>query len=241
MVEKHRTVSRVVKILETAARNEKGTTLTEFCTELDAPFSSVHGLVMGLIAEGYLDSSERRGGYVLGLGAHTLLASTSMSLLELVRPVMAELRETLNETITLAVPVGSTVSYVYSLPSHCPIGYNPPLRTRRRPWPSSAGKLFLAHDVVRDPDLEKAPAKEKDLAQEELSTIKRTGVSYNIGLTVTDVAAAAVGIFVDGKVKAALTIGGPKARIEERLPDASALAIQILQREGLSEPLEKTI
>ena len=54
MVEKHRTVSRVIGILEFVVRSPNGATLSEIAGHLDAPKSSVYGFVRGLEAEGYL-------------------------------------------------------------------------------------------------------------------------------------------------------------------------------------------
>ena len=50
----HRTVTRVTTILEAAAAHPEGVKLTALSALLDAPKSSVHGLVSGLLATGYL-------------------------------------------------------------------------------------------------------------------------------------------------------------------------------------------
>lgn len=234
MAEKHRTVSRVIRILERAAREHQGVTLNQLCRELDAPRSSVHGFVQGLVSEGYLMDSHT-GGYVLGVGAHTLLASTSSSLVEIVHPVAETLHSQLNETITLAVPVGHDIAYVYTKHAQQPITYSPLMHTRRHPWPTSAGKIFLAFNAAgcewTPDDIAGRLGAE---AQDELETVRSQGFALNMGESVTDVAAVAVGVEIGQRLVAALSIGGPRARIEPHLHTAAALAHQELARSGLS-------
>lgn len=235
MTEGHRTVSRVVRILEVVARRHDGVTLLELCRELDAPRSSVHGFVRGLVVEGYLEERDGSGGYVLGVGAHTLLASSGTSLLEIVRPVMRELRDRLTETVTLSVPVGRDISYVSSIQPAHPITYSPRLHTRRHPWPTSTGKIFLAFGAFggewTSGDIQRELGHG---AVNEVAQVLKHGFATNIGESVTDVAAVAVGVEVSGRMVAALSIGGPRARIERRLTDAAKMANELLVLKGLS-------
>lgn len=235
MVGRHRTVSRVVGILEQVVRSEHGATLQELVEELRSPRSSIYDFVRGLVDEGYLVEAPGGGRYVLGLGAHALLASRSNPVVELVEPVMRELGRRTQETVTLAVPVGSELSYVHSVPSEHPIAYSPDLRKRRSFWPSSSGKIFLAYDAlgaeVTDAlGLMDVPG---ELVDAEIALTTRRGYATNIGESVTDVAAAAVGIRVAGNVVAALSVGGPRARVEERLEQAVGWASRLLVDHGL--------
>jgi IclR helix-turn-helix domain len=50
----HRTVDRVVQILDTMSLNPRGVTLAELATALEAAKSSVQELTNGLLARGYL-------------------------------------------------------------------------------------------------------------------------------------------------------------------------------------------
>lgn len=235
MTEGHRTVSRVVKILEAVARRRDGITLVDICEEVGAPRSSVYGFVRGLLVEGYLEESESNGGYVLGVGAHTLLASSSTSLVEIVLPVMRELRDSLNETVTLAIPVGKEIAYVNSIQPDHPITYSPLLHVRRYPWPTSAGKVFLAFNAFGKfwtrADVERELGVQ---ALREITAVSESGFATNIGESVTDVAAVAVGVEISERMVAALSVGGPRARIEPRLEEAAALANALLVRKGLS-------
>lgn len=238
MVGRHRTVSRVVGILEQVVRSERGATLQELVEGLRSPRSSIYDFVRGLVEEGYLVEAPEDGRYVLGLGAHALLASRSTSVVELVEPVMRELARRTQETVTLAVPVGAELSYVHTVPSEHPIAYSPVLRTRRSLWPSSSGKIFLAYDALGTRVTEAlGPLDVRgELVEAEIALTTRRGYATNVGESVTDVAAVAVGVGVAGHVVAALSVGGPRARIEERLEQAAGSANRLLADHGLGVP-----
>ena len=75
----HRTVDRVVQILETVSLSPRGVTLAELAAELDAAKSSVQELTNGLLARGYLTEQERRfslgpGPFILASRANKLAA-----------------------------------------------------------------------------------------------------------------------------------------------------------------------
>ncbi len=56
----HRTVDRVIEILETVSLSPRGVTLAELAAALDAAKSSVQELTNGLLARGYLIEEDRR-------------------------------------------------------------------------------------------------------------------------------------------------------------------------------------
>ena len=69
MPESHRTVERVTRILETVVYRP-GVTLAELARTLEAPKSSVHGFVRGLLAQGWLYEQEHR--FYLGPAVYSL-------------------------------------------------------------------------------------------------------------------------------------------------------------------------
>ena len=66
----HRTVDRVIGILETVSLNPRGVTLAELAKALNAAKSSVQELTNGLLAHGYLTEDDRR--FHLGPGPFIL-------------------------------------------------------------------------------------------------------------------------------------------------------------------------
>ena len=229
----HRTVSRVVGILEVVARARRPVALSALATELDAPKSSLHGLVAGLLHRGYLSESD--GGYKLGSGAHALLAPAGSSLPLLLGESCAEIAVRTGETVTLATRVGDrSVVYVHSEPSAFEVCYRPRLRERRPILPTSAGKLFLTHDEDRERALAFAGETDRLRFLEEIDSIRESGLAFNRGETVADLGAVAVGVYEDDRLTAGITIAGPLARVAERLEYFGGLAQEVLAADGFS-------
>lgn len=234
MVEKHRTVSRVVGILEFVVRSPNGATLSEIAGHLEAPKSSVYGFVRGLEAEGYLKENEA-GHFVFGLGAHTLLASQATSLVEIAAPVMNTIGSKLGETITLAVFLDHELTYVHSVPSNQRIGYNPEMHTRRPLWPTSAGKILLAASEI--PELKARLVASEDVEETafdaEIESVRRKGYGLNIGETVADVTAFALGLKIGPSLAAAITVGGPNVRMRPHIEEMVAKTRSVIDENGL--------
>lgn len=220
----HRTVSRVTDILEAvAAARPGGLRLHDLATSLDAPKSSVFGLVKGLVATGYLVEEESR--YVLGPALGQLLAVESPSLVDAARPALEGLRDTFNETVTLATPVGESIVYVDSAESSQMIRYSPPAHTRRPLYPPSPGKAVLAHWSRRRQEAylkDILTAEELPAALAELDEVRESGVAFNRGETLPDVSAAAAPILVGGKVLGVISVAGPSSRMSDRLDEVAA-------------------
>ncbi|MFE7120408.1 IclR family transcriptional regulator [Streptomyces sp. NPDC057654] len=238
----HRTVTRVTTILETAASAPDGIRLAALCAVLDAPKSSVHGLVQGLVATGYL--VERDSGYVLGPAAGALLgAAVRPAPADLAGPAMERLLREFDETVMLGEPVGDSIVYVQVLESTQVIRYSAPLRTRRPLYPTSTGKVALAHrDTARRNAYLRArlpDERERARVREELAAVAAEGVAFNRGETLPDVSATAAGVFAgDGRLVACLAVAGPTPRIAERL-DTVADAVRAAAAE-LSAKLSRT-
>jgi DNA-binding IclR family transcriptional regulator len=223
----HRTVSRVLTILETAAAHPEGATLAQFGAALAAPKSSVHVLAMGLVAIGYL--REEDGRYLLGPAIAALLAAGRPSIDQVARPAMVELQKRFDETVTFSTLVGLSVVYVDAIESSQPIRYSPPLHKRRPLYPPSAGKCFLAHmspGRVRSYLDTHVPAEARAGIERELEDIRTKGFALNRGETLPDISAAASPIMVDGRVVACLSIAGPTQRLADRLDEAGGAVLE---------------
>lgn len=221
LAKEHRTVSRVMTILETVAGDPHGVRLSVLCGVLDAPKSSVFSLVKGLVASGYLTESE--GVYQLGPAVGALLAMPRPSLIDVARPGMQDLRARFDETVMLATAVGNSLVYLVSVESTQAIRYSAPLRRRRPLYPPSTGKCLLAfmpprrrasylRELIGDP--EALPAIEA-----ELESVRASGLAFNRGETVPDVSAAAAIVRVGGRPTASLAVAGPSVRLGPRLDE----------------------
>lgn len=215
----HRTVSRVTGILEHVARRG-GARMQELAAQLDAPKSSVFGLVKGLVSTGYL--TEDKGVYRLGPALANLMPRSAPDLVDAALPSLEELRDTFGETVMLGTAVGDSLTYVAAAESQQPIRYSAPLRTRRPLYPPSAGKVLLAYrnDRRREAYLEtyiEDPAR-REAARAELAEVRAAGVAFNRGETLPDVSAAARPVLVHGEVRAVIAVAGPTFRTTVLLP-----------------------
>lgn len=232
----HRTVSRVTNILELVARSETGCRFTDLTAALDAPRSSIHVLVKGLVANGYL--REEGGRYTIGSAVRALLAAPTIPIDSAARPSMESLHSKFNETVMLSFLVGDAVVYTDVIESTHMIRYSAPLRTRRPLYPTSSGKCFLAYadESFREnylaTHLEDEDA--RDEARAELRSIAEQGVAINRGETLPDVCGVSVPIFGHERHLAVLAVAGPTTRTYDRLDEIAAAvkdeAIQISTR-----------
>ncbi|TQM03192.1 IclR family transcriptional regulator [Pseudonocardia kunmingensis] len=228
VAKEHRTVRRVTSILEAVARQRDGVRLGALAELLDAPKSSVFGLVKGLVADGYL--REQDGAYRLGPAVSALLAPP-VTALDAVRPRMQRLRAAFDETVMWCTRVGDSVVYTEVAESSQLIRYSAPLRTRRPLHPTSSGKCFLAYTppaALRRYLAEHVAADDVERVRAELERVRRDGVAFNRGETLPDVSAAAAPVLVHGQPLGCLAVAGPTVRLGGRLDEVAALLPEVV-------------
>jgi DNA-binding IclR family transcriptional regulator len=222
----------VTSILEAVARAREGVRLNTLVAVLDAPKSSVFGLVKGLVADGYL--REQDGVYRLGPAVSALLAAPAAparDVLHAVRPAMGLLRATFDETVMWCTRVGDSVVYLEVAESPQLIRYSAPLRTRRPLYPTSSGKCFLAWAPSKAREqylIQHVPADALDRVRAELDRVRLDGVAFNRGETLPDVSAAAMPVLVDGRPLGCLAVAGPSTRLGGRLDEVAATLQRIV-------------
>jgi DNA-binding IclR family transcriptional regulator len=225
----HRTVSRAAAILESAAASPDGVSLTDMTSLLQAPKSSIHGLLRGLVAVGYLIERDHR--YVTAPGLPSLLtAAYSPSLEELARPAMTRLRDEFDESVMLGVLASDSIVYVASLESRDLVRYSAPLHQRRLLHPSSMGKLYLADLPADELDIYfreyRFDSKRADVLRQDLAEVRKERVGYNREETFAGVTAVAAGIRDSrGALVACMSIAGPTFRMAGKL-DRTAAAVR---------------
>ncbi|MBM7365400.1 IclR family transcriptional regulator [Gordonia hydrophobica] len=233
----HRTVSRVMTILELVIANEpSGLRLADLPEMLDAPKSSIHGLARGLVATGYL--REHQGRYFQG-PAVAMLAFSGQEVPAAFHHALEELVEISKETAILATLAGDTVINIDIIEPQQMIRATPPLHVRRPLWPNSYGKVFLAHmsEQRRNSYLRRKHADETEQEQirAELETIRTSGFAVNKGEADADLYGVACPIVTGGSdVTLAIGVAGPASRIADRI-DEIALSVQRVAQE-LSPP-----
>lgn len=222
----HRTVNRVAALLELAAAHPRGIRLADGVAALDAPTSSVHSLLRGLVAVGYLHESDGR--YRVGPALGILLGrSAPEHLVAAVRPELERLAAETGETAILGTRVGDSVAYLDQVESSEPIRYAAPLHERRSLERTSIGKLYLAQCSAAELRRVLGPVGggEAEALRAELEEVRRSGTAYNRQETVVGIVAAASGIRAEGRLIAAVSVAGPGARMSPKL-EAVATAVR---------------
>ncbi|GAA3979872.1 IclR family transcriptional regulator [Actinomadura viridis] len=139
----HRTVDRVVTILEVVARSASGLTLTELAQELEAAKSSVQELTNGLVATGYLIEDRKR--YRLGPGPYVLTLAGQRSPARLVgHDDLVALAERTGTIALLAIRLGDAFVYVDETAVNGRIDFYARSRRRRPLLRAAAGRVILA-------------------------------------------------------------------------------------------------
>ncbi|MFC8178788.1 IclR family transcriptional regulator [Rhodococcus sp. NPDC057297] len=215
----HRTVSRVTGILEYVAQHENGVRMADIVAHLDAPRSSIHGLVHGLVSNGYLRMHDA-GLFVIGPAVNALHPPRS-SIERSARAAMVTLHEEFDETVTLVMLSGESVVYTEAIESTRAIRYTPPIGVRRPLYPTSAGKCFLANssEDFRERYLVSAfsDTATRNRVRGELASIADRGVALNEGDTLPDLHAVSAPVFSRGAVAAVITVAGPSTRMVDHM------------------------
>jgi DNA-binding IclR family transcriptional regulator len=207
----HRTVDRVIEILETVSLSPRGVTLAELAVALDAAKSSVQELTNGLLACGYLIESERR--FHLGPGPFILAArANKLAAVSLDHEFVAELAKALGCTVLVGVRVGDAVVFTDLVGKESPsLTFVARTHARRPLYTSAAGKTLLANvpdeEMYRLLDLA-SPEQAGEVRQflAELPDIRSRRLAFNRGATFGDAFAVATPLLApDGSLIAAIS------------------------------------
>ncbi len=220
-----RSLIRTLRIIEHIAAATEGPTLAHLSAELDAPKSSLLGLLRPLCGFGYIVNTNGR--YELGPAAYRLGVAIMpvLSMSKIAIPIMRDLLDHCNETVLIATldRGAGRATYVEKIESSRSIRYTVPLGTARPLYCSAAGRVLLAYAdeeyiehylktenfVPLTPQTLTRPADLKKL----LPKIREQGMAVTTGEVSSDVAGFAAPIFDhQGEVIASLTMAAPVSR-----------------------------
>lgn len=220
----HRTVNRVMAILEVVVASEpNGLRLADLPEMVGAPKSTIHGLARGLLVTGYI--REQGGRYFVGPALAVLGAGQQVS--AAYHQALEDLSGRQRETAILATLAGESVLNIDIVEPNQTIRASPPLHERRPMWPGSYGKIFLAYMQEqrlasylrrRHPDSE-----ERGRIRAELEQVRASGVAFNLGETDHDLYGVAAPILIAGMdTTFAIGLAGPATRMKDRLDEIAA-------------------
>lgn len=137
---------RTVEILELLAERGERLSLSQVQREIDAPKSSLHGLLRTLVARGWLEADATGTSYGIGLRALRVGAAylEGDPAVEAAGPLLAQLRDELDETVHLARLDGSDVVYLASRESLHHLRSSSRIGRRLPAHLCSLGKALLA-------------------------------------------------------------------------------------------------
>ncbi|MHB8695354.1 MAG: IclR family transcriptional regulator [Solirubrobacteraceae bacterium] len=229
MPQSHRTVDRVTQILEEVVY-KPGVTLAELARTLDAPKSSIHGFVHGLLANGWLYEVDR--GFYLGPAPYGLtLASGHLRAGLVTQADLEALHEKSGLAVFLGVPANEYLIYVAEVGSDPVVGFDARSNIRRTLLGTAGGKALLAarRDTEREAFLRRRSPDDAELVQaflEELEEIKRTRIATNRRRSGSRFALATTVQDHSGVPVASLTIVGPTEKVEPRREKLAKLLLQ---------------
>jgi DNA-binding IclR family transcriptional regulator len=225
----HRTVDRVTHILEEVVY-KPGMTFAELARALDAPKSSVHGFLSGLLAKGWLYEANRR--YYLGPAVYGLTMASGHIRAGLV--TQADLQRLSDEakfTVFLGVQAGDHLIYVAEAGTDDVAGYEARSNIRRTLLVTAGGKALLAGRPAVDREgylRRRTPAESEhvEMFLHELPEIQRTRVAKNLRLSGTRFAIGTAVRNRAGEAVAAITLVGPTNEVQPRVARLSKILLR---------------
>jgi DNA-binding IclR family transcriptional regulator len=142
-------LEKAIAIFEYLEKNPNGATLSEISGTLKIAKSSAHGILATLTHHGYLSTKKNNLRFVLGtsLLPLALAAEKGIDLVRIATPYMAELRDTVEETVKISVKSKDSAVVIARLEAEkdyhasTKIGAHFPLHA------GAAGKILLAHST----------------------------------------------------------------------------------------------
>ena len=178
----HRTVDRVTQILEEVVYHP-GIGFVELARALDAPKSSVHGFIQGLLAKGWLYEDNRH--FYLGPAVYGLtLASGHIRAGQVTQADLDALHKDTGLTVFLGVQAGDHLIYIGESGTDSLTGFAARSNIRRTLITTAGGKALLTAlpATERDVYLRRQQPDNAELVSEflsEFAEIEKTRVARN--------------------------------------------------------------
>ncbi|WP_084150745.1 IclR family transcriptional regulator [Azohydromonas australica] len=220
----HRTVDRVTRILEEVVY-KPGMTFADLARALDAPKSSVHGFIQGLLAKGWLYEVNHQ--FYLGPAVYGLtLASGHIRAGLVTHNDLATLHDATGLAVFLGVQAGDHLIYIAEAGIDAVAGFEARSNIRRTLLVTAGGKALLAEQ----PSFEQAAYLRRRGPQEaelvetflnECESIRKTRIATNLRLSGTRFAVGTTVRNQSGESVAAITLMGPASDMQHRVQELS--------------------
>jgi IclR family transcriptional regulator, KDG regulon repressor len=242
-------VATAIRLLKAFSEDEVEIGISALARRLSLAKSTVHRLAVTLVSEGLLEQDRDSSKYQLGIALFRLgaLVRRRMNVSNEARPYLYDLRETVNESVHLAILDETEIMYVYNLESTHAIRMRSDIGVRKPAYCTAEGQAILAFapdDVVarmiaagltaRTPKTITSPEK----FGKELALTRQRGCAIEDEESELGMVSIAAPIRDDsGEVVAAVGIAGPVTRLTKKsiaafIPHVIATADQVSTRLG---------
>jgi DNA-binding IclR family transcriptional regulator len=230
---------RVLRLLEAFGPHERDISLGDLAQRVRLPKSSVHRLLVTLIAHGYAERDPSTRRYRLGVRLFELGSTVihERGLHSAAHPVLEELSASTGETCHLAILSGLEAVYVYKVDGQSSIIMSSRVGGRAPCHATSIGKVLMAwagddqlrqlrdqrHHAYTQRTITSAPALDVELAR-----VREQG--YSLDLEELEEGLRCVAAPVrdsSGRVVAALGLAGPRRRFQDQhLPELATAVVR---------------
>ena len=227
-----RSILRLVKVFAYLAAHSEGQTLTQLSIALSLPKTTLFMMLKVLEGADYLSSvggNYRLGPEAVALGV-LMAESPRRNFPECARPTLQALSVSTGETCFLAVLTADRrfCRYIATVETENWLRFSVKLGSTKPVYATGSGRAMLAFmptfevkEILQAISFDKVTSRTVSSRRALLGSLKEVrqrGASVVDSGTVEGVIAVAAPIFgADGAVAAAVTVGGPTARIEQRL------------------------
>ena len=205
-------------------------TFAELARALEAPKSSVHGFISGLLAKGWLYELDHR--FFLGPAVYGLtLASGHIRAGLVTHADLLAFHEATGLAVFLGVQAGDHLIYIAEAGSDAVAGFEARSNIRRTLLVTAGGKALLAERPAaeREVYLRRRSADESELVEmflDEFEQIRKTRIATNVRLSGTRFAIGTTVHNQLGEPVAAITLLGPTPQVQPRLKKLSDVLLK---------------
>ncbi|MEJ2800874.1 helix-turn-helix domain-containing protein [Comamonadaceae bacterium PP-2] len=207
-----------------------GMTFAELARALDAPKSSVHGFISGLLATGWLYESDHR--FYLGPAVHGLtMASGHIRAGVVTHEDLLALHKETKLAVFLGVQAGDHLIYIAEAGSDTVAGFEARSNIRRTLLVTAGGKALLAErpDAEREAYLKRRNSVDAQLVEtflDEFDSIRKTRIAQNVRLSGTRYALGTAVHNLAGEAVSAITLVGPTDEVQPRVAKLSKILLK---------------
>jgi DNA-binding IclR family transcriptional regulator len=237
---------RTLRVIEAFGEDDLGLSLVELSARTELPKSTVHRIAHGLVERGWLERADDQ--YALGIRLFELGQRVQLQrfdLHEIAIPFMEDLYEATHEIVNLGVLDGSDVVYLAKIGGHRRVPIPTRLGGRLPAHCTAMGKAMLAfssedvrHSLGSAELVSKTEHSITDPAvlESELRRVGHDRTAIDREELIIGVVCVAAPVFRDDIAVAAVSVTGPKARID---PFRIAPAVQTAAH-GISRRLSRS-